>query len=218
MAVSDLIPKTRERLADQLSAQNLRLIDDIAAMIRENDARGVLKSNETLMQATLLCCESVQNRLDVFLDTLKSILKGSDIIKAEIGATELKALVAEFFRPNDPFIREQLAGVVETVGAPDVVDKLNSKVERTRAHVLTRLGVEIDILCRRLTTKKAMFWQNSSFAKGVLAVEIGCSLATIWFAYVWIHNPTTTVSVQMILTGSMVYLLGRFRRYIEATF
>jgi hypothetical protein len=35
---------------------------------------------------------------------------------------------------------------------------------------------------------------------------------------VWIHNPTTTVSVQMILTGSMVYLLGRFRRYIEATF
>ena len=61
MAVSDLIPKTRERLADQLSAQNLRLIDDIAAMIRENDARGVLKSNETLMQATLLCCESVQN-------------------------------------------------------------------------------------------------------------------------------------------------------------
>ena len=82
MAVSDLIPKTRERLADQLSAQNLRLIDDIAAMIRENDARGVLKSNETLMQATLLCCESVQNRLDVFLDTLKSILKGSDIIKA----------------------------------------------------------------------------------------------------------------------------------------
>jgi len=215
---SDLIPKTRERLADQVSTQNLRLIDDIAALIRDNEARGTLKSNETLMQSTLLCCETVQNRLDIILETLKGILKGSDITKAEIGATELKELVAEFFRPNDPFIREQLAGVVETIGAPDVVDKLQSKVERTRAHTLTRLGVEIDILCRRLTTKKAMFWQSTSFAKGVLAIEITCSLLTIWFAYSWIHNPTTGVSVQMIMTGSLVYLLGRLRRYIEATY
>jgi hypothetical protein len=215
---SDLIPKTRERLADQVSAQNLRLIDSIAALIRENDARGTLKSNETLMQSTLLCCETLQNRLDIFLETLKGILKGSTITKTEIGPTELKELVAEFFRPNDPFLREQLAGVVSTIGAPDVVDKLQTKVERTRAHVLTRLGVEIDILCRRLTTKKAMFWQSASFAKGVLAIEIGCSLATIWFAYAWIHNPTTSISVQMIMTGSLVYLLGRFRRYIEATY
>jgi hypothetical protein len=215
---SDLISKTRDRLADQVSAQHLRLIDDIAALIRESEARGTLKSNETLMQSTLLCCETVQNRLDIFLETLKGVLKGSDIIKAEIGATEIKELVAEFFRPNDPFIREQLSSVVVTIGAPDVVEKLQNKVERTRAHTLTRLGVEIDILCRRLTTRKAMFWQSQSFAKGVLAVEITCSLLTIWFAYVWIHNPTTTVSVQMVTTGSLVYLLGRLRRYIQATY
>ena len=188
MPATDLIPTAREKLADQVSAQNLRLIDDIAALIRENEARGVLKSNETLMQATLLCCEAVQDRLDILLETLKDALK------------------------------EQLANVVTTVGAPDVVDKLHTKVERTRAHVLTRLGVEIDILCRRLKAKKAMFWQSASFAKGVLAAEIGCSLATIWFAYLWIHNPTTTVSVQMIMTGSLVYLLGRFRRHIEANY
>lgn len=218
MPPSDLIPTTRERLADQVSAQNLRLIDDLAALIRENEARGTLKSNETLMQSTLLCCEAVQNRLDIFLDTLKGILKGSAITKTDIGPTELKELVAEFFPPNDPFIKEQLSGVVTTIGAPDVVEKLQNKVERTRAHVLTRLGVEIDILCRRLTTKKAMFWQSASFAKGVLAVEISCSFATIWFAYTWIHNPTTAVSVQMIMTGSLVYLLGRFRKYIDATY
>jgi hypothetical protein len=205
-------------LADQVSAQNLRLIDDIAALIRENEARGVLKSNETLMQSTLLCCEAMQNRLDIFLETLKDALKSGGADKTEIGPTELKELVAEFFRPDDPFFREQLSSVVATVGAPDVVDKLHTKVERTRAHVKTRLGVEIDILCRRLKAKKAMFWQSASFAKGVMAVEIGCSLATIWFAYVWIHNPTTTVSVQMIMAGSLVYLLGRFRRHIEANY
>lgn len=218
MPSSDFIPTTRERLADQVSAQNLRLIDDIAALIRDNDARGKLKSNETLMQSTLLCCEALQNRLDIFVDTLKGVLKGSAITKTEIGPTELKELVAEFFRPNDPFLKEQLSGVITTIGAPDVVEKLQSKVERTRAHVLTRLGVEIDILCRRLTTKKAMFWQSASFAKVVLAVEIGCSLATIWFAYMWFHQPSTSVSVQMIMTGSLVYLLGRFRKHIEATY
>jgi hypothetical protein len=108
--------------------------------------------------------------------------------------------------------------VVATVGAPDVVEKLHNKVERTRAHVLTRLGVEIDILCRRLKTRKAMFWQSTSFAKGVLVAEIACSLATVWYAYLWIHNPTTSISVQMVVTGSLVYLLGRFRKHIEANY
>ena len=215
---SDPIPTARERLADQVSAQNLLLTDNIAALIRENEARGTLKSNETLMQSTILCCETIQDRLDIFLDTLKEVLKGSAIAKSDIGATELKDLVAEFFRPNDPFIKDQLSNVVTTIGAPDVVDKLQTKVERTRSHVLTRLGVEIDILCRRLKTKKAMFWQSTSFAKGVLVAEISCSLATIWFAYLWIHSPTTSISVQMVVTGSLVYLLGRFRRFIEANY
>jgi len=215
---SDPIPNARELLADQVSAQNLRLSDSIAALIRDNDAQGKLKSNETLMQSTILCCETVQDRLGIFLETLKESLKGSAMIKSEIGATELKDLVAEFFPPNDPFIRDQLSNVVTTIGAPDVVDKLQIKVERTRAHVLTRLGVEIDILCRRLKTKKAMFWQSTSFAKGVLVAEISCSLATIWYAYLWIHSPTTSISVQMIITGSLVYMLGRFRRYIEANY
>lgn len=218
MPASDLIPAARERLADQVSAQNLRLIDQIAAMIRDNEARGVLKSNETLMQATLLCCEALQNRLDIFLETLKDVLKRYGNDGGEIGEGDLKDLVGEFFRRDDPFFKEQLRNVVETIDAPDIVDKLHTKVERTRSHVLTRLGVEIDILCRRLKTKKAMFWQSSSFAKGVLAAEIACSLATIWFAYVWIHSPTTTVSVQMIMSGSLVYLLGRFRRHIEANY
>ena len=129
-----------------------------------------------------------------------------------------QVVLYDFRRPNRTFFKEQLAGVVSTIGAPDVVDKLHTKVERTRAHVLTRLGVEIDILCRRLKTKKPMFWQSAAFAKGVLAVEILCSFTTIYFAYLWIHNPTTTVSVQMILAGSLVYLLGRFRRHIEATY
>jgi len=215
---TDPISAARDRLADQVSAQNLRLIDDIAAMIRENEARGVLKSNETLMQATLMCCEAMQNRLDVFVDTLKEVLNDFGGDKVEVGPAELKQLVAEFFRPDEPFFREQLASVVETVGAPDIVDKLHTKVERTRSHVLTRLGVEIDILCRRLKAKKAMFWQSTSFAKSVLVAEIACSLATVWYAYLWIHNPTTSISVQMVITGSLVYLLGRFRRYIEANY
>lgn len=218
MSHTDPISAARDRLADQVSAQNLRLIDDIAAMIRENEARGVLKSNETLMQATLMCCEAMQNRLDVFVDTLKEVLNDFGGDKVEVGPAELKQLVAEFFRPDEPFFREQLASVVETVGAPDIVDKLHTKVERTRSHVLTRLGVEIDILCRRLKAKKAMFWQSTSFAKSVLVAEIACSLATVWYAYLWIHNPTTSISVQMVITGSLVYLLGRFRRYIEANY
>lgn len=215
----DPIADAREKLHDQVSAQSLRLTDSMAALIRENEAKGMLKSNETLMQATLLCCEAMQDRLDIFLEVLKDVLKRAGGDKSEIGPTDLKELVAEFFRPKDIFFREQLESVVETIGAPDaVVDKLQTKVDRTRTHVMTRLGVEIDILCRRLKQKKHMFWQSTSFAKGVLAAEIGCSLATIWFAYVWIHSPTTAVSVQMILTGSMVYLLGRFRRHIEANY
>jgi len=214
----DPIVDARERLADQVSAQSLRLTDSIAALIRENEARGELKSSETLMQATLLCCQALQDRVDMFLEILPDIIKKAGGEKSEIGPTELKELVAEFFHREDTFFREQLTNVVIAAGAPDVVDKLHTKVERTRAHVLTRLGVEIDILCRRLKQTKTMFWQSTSFVKGVLAMEIACSLATVWFAYVWIHSPTTAISVQMILTGSMVYLLGRFRRHIEANY
>lgn len=218
MPPTDPIVAAREKLADQVSAQSLRFTDSIAALIRENEARGTLKSSETLMQATLLCCQALQDRVDIFREILPDILKKLGGEKSEIGPTELKQLVAEFFRRDDTFFREQLTNVVIAAGAPDVVDKLHTKVERTRAHVLTRLGVEIDILCRRLKQTKTMFWQSTSFVKGVLAMEIACSLATVWFAYVWIHSPTTAISVQMILTGSMVYLLGRFRRHIEANY
>lgn len=219
MAAIDLIPKVREKLADQASAQNLRLIDEVAALIRESEAKGTLKSNETLMQTTLLCCQVLQDRLDIFLETLKDLIKRAGGEKAEIGPAELKELVAEFFQPNDSVFRDQLTVVVTTMGAPPgVVDRLLTKVERSRSHSLTRLGVEIDILCRRLKTKKAMFWQNTSFAKGVMVTEIGCSLLTVWCAYLWIHNPTTTVSVQMIMAGAAVYMLGKFRRHIEANY
>jgi hypothetical protein len=215
---TDPIVAARDKLADQVSAQSLRLTDSIAALIRENEARGELKSSETLMQATLLCCQALQDRVDMFLEILPDIIKKAGGEKSEIGPTELKELVAEFFRREDTFFREQLTNVVIAAGAPDVVDKLHTKVERTRAHVLTRLGVEIDILCRRLKQTKTMFWQSTSFVKGILAMEIACSLATVWFAYLWIHSPTTAISVQMVLTGSMVYLLGRFRRHIEASY
>lgn len=219
MPPTDPIADARDRLADKVSAQTLRLTDSVAAMMRENEARGALKSNETLMQATLLCCEAIQDRLEMFLEILQEVIKKSGGEKSEIGPSELKELVAEFFRREDPFFREQLMNVVIEVGVPSaVVDKLHAKVERTRAHVLTRLGVEIDILCRRLKQKKTMFWQSMHFAKGVLAVEIGCSLLTVWFAYLWIHSPTTAISVQMVLSGSMVYLLGRFRKHIEANY
>ena len=218
MPQTDPIADAREKLADQVSTQSLRLTDSIAALIRENEARGELKSSETLMQATLLCCQALQDRVDMFLEIIPDILKKAGGDKDELGPTELKELVAEFFRRDDTFFREQLTNVVIAAGAPDVVDKLHTKVERTRAHVLTRLGVEIDILCRRLKQTKTMFWQSTSFVKGVLAMEIVCSLATVWFAYLWIHSPTTAISVQMILTGSMVYLLGRFRRHIEANY
>jgi hypothetical protein len=214
----DPIPNARDRLADQVSVQNLRLADDIAALIRDNDSGGTPESGKTLMQSTILCCEAMQDRLDLFLETLKDVLKGSMIVKSEIGAVELKELVAEFFRPDDSFMKDQLSHVVAAIGAPDVVDKLHIKVDRTRAHVLTRLGVEIDILCRRLAKKKAMFWQSTSFAKGVLVAEISCSLATMWYAYLWIHSPTSSISVQMIISGSLVFLLGRFRRYILANY
>ena len=218
MPPTDPIAAAREKLADQVSAQSLRLTDSIAALIRENEARGELKSSETLMQATLLCCQALQDRVDMFLEILPDIIKKAGGEKSEIGPTELKELVAEFFRREDTFFREQLTNVVIAAGAPDVVDKLHTKVERTRAHVLTRLGVEIDILCRRLKQTKTMFWQSNSFVKGVLAMEIACSLVTVWFAYLWIHSPTTAISVQMVLTGSMVYLLSRFRRHIEANY
>ena len=218
MSQTDPIADAREKLADQVSAQSLRLTDSIAALIRENEARGELESSETLMQATLLCCQALQDRVDMFLEILPDIIKKAGGEKSEIGPTELKELVAEFFRREDTFFREQLTNVVIAAGAPDVVDKLHTKVERTRAHVLTRLGVEIDILCRRLKQTKTMFWQSTSFVKGILAMEIACSLATVWFAYLWIHSPTTAISVQMVLTGSMVYLLGRFRRHIEASY
>lgn len=215
----DPIADAREQLADKVSAQNLRLTDSIAALLRESEAQGTLKSPETLMQCTLLCCQAIQDRLEMFLEELQVVLKKTGGEKSEIGPAELKELVGEFFRREDPFFRDQLTNVVIDVGVPaGVVDKLYGKVERTRAHVLTRLGVEIDILCRRMKQKKAMFWQSSQFAKGILALEIGCSLATVWFAYLWIHSPTTAISVQMILTGSMVYLLGRFRRHIEANY
>ncbi len=215
---SNPIPAARDRLADQVSAQNLRLIDDIAALIRDSDGRGALASNETLMQSTILCCEAIQNRLDLFLKILKDAVKSSAIANSEVGPAELKELVAEFFRPNDPFMKDQLTNVVTTIGAPDVVDKLLSKVERTRAHVLTRLGVEIDILCQRLKRKEVWFWQSTSFATAVVVAEISSSFATIWCAYQWIHTPTTTVSVYMIIAGSLVYVLGRFRRYIKANY
>ena len=215
---SSPITAVRDRLADQVSAQKLRLIDDIAALIRDSDGRGTLASNETLMQSTILCCEAIQNRLDIFLKTLKDFVKGSAIAKSEVGPVELKELVAEFFRPNDPFMKDQLTNVVTTIGAPNVVNKLQSKVERTRAHVLARLGVEIDILYQQLTRKKARFWQSKWFAIGVLVAEISSSLATLWYAYVWIYAPSTSVSVQMIIAGALVYGLGRLRRYIKANY
>ena len=218
MPRSNPIHAVRNRLADQVSAQNLRLTDDIAALIRDSDGRGTLASNETLMQSTILCCEAIQNRLDIFLVTLKDVVKGPAIAKSEIGPRELKELVAEFFRPNDPFMKDQLSNVVTTIGAPDVVDKLQSKVERTRAHVLTRLGVEIDILCQRIRRKKARFWQSTWFASSVLVAEIFSSFATLWYAYQWIHTPTTTVSVYMIIAGSLVFALGSLRRYIKANY
>ena len=216
MATIDPIPAARDLLNDEVSAQNLRLADDIAALLRDNDARGTLKSNETLMQSTLLCCEMIQNRLDVCLSALKPFLMSSRVVESDIGPTELKDLVAEFFRPRDPFVSDQLSEVIATIGAPDVLDKLCSKVERTRSHALTRLRVEIDILCRRAKASKSKFWHMSWFRKILLVVEIGCSIATMWFAYVWIQNPGTYVSIPMIVAGFLVYGLGRFRKYLEA--
>ena len=218
MATTDPIPAARDLLSNEVSAQNLRLVDDIAALLRENDARGTLKSNDTLMQSTLLCCEMIQNRLDVCLSALKDFLKSSKAAKSDIGPVELKGLVAEFFSPRDPFIRDQLSEVITTVGAPDVLDKLYGKVERTRSHVLTRLGVEIDILCRRAKADKARFWQSPWFRKVMLVSEIGCSIITVWFAYVWIHNPSSYVSIPMIVTGFLVYGIGRFKKYLETNF
>ncbi len=218
MATIDPIPAVRDVLNDEVSTQNLRLVDEIAALLRDNDARGNLKSSETLMQSTLLCCEMLQNRLDVCLSALTKFLKSSKFAKSDVGPVELKDLVAEFFSPRDPFVRDQLSEVITTIGAPDVLDKLYSKVERTRSHVLTRLGVEIDILCRRATADKARFWQSAWFRKVMLVIEIGCSITTVWFAYVWIHNPASYVSIPMIVTGFLVYGLSRFRRYLEANF
>ena len=218
MATIDPIPAARDLLNDEVSAQNLRLVDDIAALLRDNDASGSLKSNETLMQSTLLCCEMIQNRLDVCLSALKPFLTSSKVAQSDIGAAELKRLVAEFFRPRDSFVRDQLSEVIETTGAPDVLDKLCSKVERTRSHVLTRLGVEIDILYRRAKARKTRFWHSSWFPGALLVAEISCSIGTVWFAYAWIQNPTPYVSVPMIVTGFLVYGFGRFRRYLEANY
>ena len=89
MSQTDPIADAREKLADQVSAQSLRLTDSIAALIRENDARGELKSSETLMQATLLCCQALQDRVDMFLEVIPDILKKAGTDKDELGPTEL---------------------------------------------------------------------------------------------------------------------------------
>ena len=75
MPTIDPISAAREKLHDQVSAQSLRLTDSMAELLRENEAKGILKSNETLMQATLLCCEAMQDRLDIFLEVLKDVLR-----------------------------------------------------------------------------------------------------------------------------------------------
>jgi hypothetical protein len=218
VATIDPIPAVRDVLNDEVSTQNLRLVDDIAALLRDNDARGNLKSSETLMQSTLLCCEMLQNRLDVCLSALEPLFKSSRATDSDIGPIEMKELVAEFFTPRDAFVSDQLSEVITTIGAPDVLDKLCSKVERTRSHVLTRLGVEIDILSRRATATKSRFWHSSWFRKVMLFAEIGGSIATVWFAYAWIRNPASYVSVPMIVTGFLVYGFGRFRKYLEANY
>ena len=218
VATIDSIPTVRDLLNDEVSTQNLRLVDDIAALLRENDAGGSLNSNETLMQSTLLCCEMLQDRLDVCLAALNPLFKRSKIADHDIGPIEMKDLVAEFFRPRDPIVSDQLSEVITTIGAPDVLDKLCSKVERTRSHVLTRLGVEIDILCRRAEASKPRFWHTPWFRKMLLFAEIGGSIATVWFAYEWIRYPASIVSVPMIVTGFLVYGFGRFRKYLVANY
>jgi hypothetical protein len=212
----DPIVAARKLLSDEVTAQHQRLVDDLASLLREYDDRGALKSTGPLMEGTLICCAMLQDRVEIFSKVLKSVVASSGAAQRNFNALELKGLVGEFLRPKDPFLLEQLSGLISVAEAPDVIDKLLDKVEKTRAHVLMRLGVEIDLLCRRTGSSGSSFWRSRHFHRGLIFAEIGLIVATVWYAFLMVYNPAANAEIPLILTGILTFFLNWMRRAVAA--
>lgn len=215
MPPSDPIPDARRLLSEAASAQNRRLEESIAKLLRDNESQGKLRSNETLKQGTILCCDMLEKRADDFVAVLKGVIVESGGARRAT-KSEFKSLVAEFLPANEAFLSDQLAGIISTIGAPDVLAKLMEKIEKTRAKMMTRLGVEIDLLYRRSQTSDAPQERSPHLHTGLLLAEMGLLAAAGWYTYMWIAHPSALDGILMATTSVLVLVVNRLRRAARA--
>lgn len=211
MPPSDPIANARALLSDAASSQNQRLQASIAQMLADNEAQGKLRSNESLKQGTLLCCEMLEKRADDFVAALRSVIVDEGGAR-RAAKSDYKDLVAEFLPRDEPFVSEQLCGLISRIGAPDVRAQLLEKVEKTRAKMLRRLGVEIDLLYRRAQTDNATSPRPRHMYTGLLVTEMALLATAGWYTYMWIADPSTLDGVLMAVTSVLVLVVNRFRR------
>lgn len=218
MLPGDPIAAARKLLSEKVSAQHQRLVRDLADLVREYDDRGALKSTEPLMEGTLICCSMLQDRVEIFSDALKDIVASSGAAQRTFNALELKGLVGEFLRPGDPFCKDQLSELIAASELPEkVIDKLMDKIEKQRAKVLMRLGVEIDLLCKGTSSRGTTFWRSRRFLRGLVAAEVVLILATVWYAFSMVYSPGSNAEMPLLLTGLMTFVLNWLRRSVSAS-
>lgn len=211
VASSNPIPAARELLSEAVSSTNQRLRDDIEEMLREQEEQGKLRSNDTLKQGATLCCEMLESRADAFVSALRGVIVEAGGAR-HADKSEYKGLVAEFLVRDEPFVTEQLSGVISRIGAPDVLGQLQEKVEKARAKMLRRLGVEIDLLFRRSQTDNAPSERSRHYHTGLFVAEVGLLGAAGWYTYTWIANPTAIDGVLMALASIAAIVVNRMRR------
>ena len=194
-----------------MSSSNQRLQDDIEKLLRENEAQGKLRSNETLKQTTLLCCEMLEKRAEDFVAALKGVIVETGGARHAV-KSDFKSLVAEFLPADESFVSEQLAGVISRIGAPDVLGQLKEKVEKTRAKMLRRLGVEIDLLYRRAHADEHPAERPRHMYTGLLIAEVGLLATAGWYTYTWVAEPSALDGILMLMTSVLVLVVNRLRR------
>ena len=72
MLPGDPIVAARKLLSDEVTAQHQRFVEGLANLLREYDDRGALKSTDTLMEGTLICCSMLQDRVEIFSKALNA--------------------------------------------------------------------------------------------------------------------------------------------------
>ncbi|MDX1434954.1 MAG: hypothetical protein R3286_21105 [Gammaproteobacteria bacterium] len=211
MPPSDPIATARSLLSDAVSSQNQRLQASIAQMLADNEAQGKLRSNETLKQGTLLCCEMLENRADAIVAALKGVIVDGNGAR-QAAKSDYKRLVAEFLPREEAFVSDQLTSIISRIGAPNVLAQLQEKVEKTRAKMQRRLGVEIDLLFRRSQSDEAAATRPRHMYAGLLIAEVALLAAAGWYTYTWIADPSTIDGVLMAATSVAVLVVNRYRR------